>query len=409
MSSKKIATFGSKYKIQSDFDEPINLVLREHIDQNEDWEYQAYVEQLHELFVELNEHFFEGRPLPTPSIGVKTLQKNRIGKYNRSRNEFALPHELIFNAVNLPTSDRDEKASGDVPFWYVALEMLHVQMHMGENLIFEAPISRVHTSKFMDTTQGWGITTNKKACAVDDVVEGTFTEWLKMKGIDYSLPYTNSLKQERTPKHRWSCECEEFSIKVEEGKDASVLMCSLCETAFSQKEGLPREKAEPKRKKGAKKPRKTNSKKNKVDVSGIDIGIPASELPSAKEIRTMSVTDLRGLASQFGYKNKNKQNLIDYLVGKIMDDAEDPPKKAKKPKGKTVPKTVAKSATKKASKAKLTPELKGHFEVKPIRDEEGSPVGFFCLHCDDGKHRKSKAGASAHLKSEHPKIKPIAA
>lgn len=198
--------------------EDINDDFRTHIEdklESGDWEHQPFVT----LLFEWTDIFMTNLNLniPLPIIGVGKLRKTRIAQYRESRNDLALNFEVIFNSIHTGR-----------PIWKSLATLLHELCHCWQHMHGKSGKGNNHNKEFRSYAGSFGLVINTKGMMT--VEEGRFTELLEANGVEYDLSdesTTDDVDEKRPKKVKWTCQCEMFSMRVEEGMTPNIL-CNDC-------------------------------------------------------------------------------------------------------------------------------------------------------------------------------------
>ncbi len=206
--------------------EPVNLSLRRHVEEVQDWEHAAVVKLLHEWAGRFIDRF--GLDVLVPAIAVERLRRPRLGQYRLGRNQFGLFDEIVV----------DERHATTSPFWRVLGTLLHELLHGQQFHDHDRDPEgcggkgTFHNKEYREMAAGMGLEVSEKGVTSYPPGETAFRTLLKEHKVDTSEEESGLLPEPpRTKLRLWECRCV-IPVKLRIGRSDVHVRCLDCNANF---------------------------------------------------------------------------------------------------------------------------------------------------------------------------------
>lgn len=205
--------------------EPVNVLIRSHETQTEDWEFGETAQELYVWYDRFNTRFFD------PKLGdtVLSFEKSRIttlGHYVLGRNGIGITNNINLNSRHL-----------NRPKWELLRTLLHEMLHQyqvsfsGDN---KSSHNNYHKKAFRTTAKLFGIPCDSRGQSIDPPTD-PFVGFIRQHGVDVELekiaPISGSSKLKK-----FFCQCNPpVNVRVADVSRFSA-KCNHCSQNFKSAE-----------------------------------------------------------------------------------------------------------------------------------------------------------------------------
>lgn len=209
----------------------INLDLRRHVGDLEDWSQSELARQLHGWAVRFNQAFC--LEIEIPAIRLDSTYYKWLGSYRRGRNGFGLRHEITLNTIHHKNCNAESLDT-----------LLHELLHEHQILHGKPGKGNYHNKELREMALSLGLVIDERGRSVRRI-RGSFTELLRSQGIDVEdyLNFCPAARDRKRPRRgnerrsgkmaKWSCGCTNIRAAV-----MVHAVCQKCGGVFAPAEPL---------------------------------------------------------------------------------------------------------------------------------------------------------------------------
>jgi hypothetical protein len=205
-------------------EEQINVDLKTHQSNVEDWKKRALVEDLH-IWVE---RFMSEFKLSTtvPALMLDQLSRTCYGHFRMGRNGFGLLNEIAINEVYI-TEER---------YWRVLATLLHELLHAEQANIGNPGKRNYHNKEFRDRAETFGLIVDQWGHTRISPPSTPFWDLLQKYGLtvpEIAEPTEVSVKRPGNSKLKlWICSCNPGPVRVRVAIPNFHARCLRCGHVF---------------------------------------------------------------------------------------------------------------------------------------------------------------------------------
>lgn len=206
--------------------EPVNVLIRSHETQTEDWELGETARELYVWYDRFNKRFFDSKL----GVAVLSFDKSRIttlGHYVLGRNSIGVTNNINLNSRHL-----------NRPKWELLRTLLHEMLHQYQVSFQEdnkSSHNNYHKKAFRTTAKFFGIPCDFRGQSIDPPTD-PFVAFLKQHGVELDnvvceSPVVGVKGSSRLKKY--SCQCTEpFIVRVADIRRRFEAKCNHCGQDF---------------------------------------------------------------------------------------------------------------------------------------------------------------------------------